>query len=677
MSQAPSKRKPVKHSKSKPAQAVPWQWNHIHLSLFLLIICLFISIIIAASLYVLIALHIPNISSLASYNPPAATIILDKDGHEIGTAYTENRRLKNFSQLPPLLPKAFVAAEDARFYQHPGVDFWSILRALIHNLQSGNRGQGGSTITQQVARALLLSPEKTYTRKIKEAILAYRIDQALSKDEILHIYLNQIYLGERSYGVGAAAETYFGKPVESLNLAQIAILAGLPQAPSSYSPLSHLKRAKIRQAYVLNRMAEDGYISPEAARKAFAMPLSIKSPPEPPPEAGYFVQYVKNYINNKYGASLLNNGGLTVYTTLDMGLQQAAADTLRRGLSQLAIRQQTPIYPPQAALVSIEVKTGKVRALMGGDNFQTSQFDRATQAKRQPGSAFKPVIFAAALESKFTPNTLINDAPIEYKDKNGNIWNPQNFSGKYFGPTTIRNGLVHSRNIVAIKLLQAVGIKKAIDLAKEMGIESKLAPNLSLALGSSEVSLLELTNAYTVFANGGYFQPPQFIEKIVDRNGKILEKNHPARRRVMSKETAYQLTYMMKGVIEEGTGHAARGIKYAAGKTGTTDHYMDAWFIGYTPDLAAGVWVGHDQYKSLGPNETGGRAAAPIWKSFMKKAKSYSPTHDFVPPPGISFIPIARQSGDFEYKDPDQALWEAFKKKNLSTWENRRREESD
>jgi len=361
---------------------------------------------------------------------------------------------------------------------------------------------------------------------------------------------------------------------------------------------------------------------------------------------------------------------------MDMTLQRAAAKTLRRGLSQLAISQQLPMPPPQAALVGIEVKTGKVRALMGGSNFQTSQFYRATQARRQPGSAFKPIVFAAALESKFTPNTMINDAPVEYKDTNGNTWIPKNFSGKFFGPTTIRNGLVHSRNIVAIKLLQEVGIKKVIALAKDMGIESKLAPNLSLALGSSEMSLLELTNAYTAFANGGYFQPPQFIEKIVDRNGKLLEENYPGRRRrVMSEETAYQLTYMMKGVIEEGTGHAARGIKYAAGKTGTTDKNMDAWFIGYTPELAAGVWVGHDQYKSLGPNETGGRAAAPIWKSFMKRAGPYRPAHDFVPPPGITFIPIARQSGDFEYKEPAQALWEAFKKKNLSAWENRRRAE--
>ncbi|NOX26131.1 MAG: PBP1A family penicillin-binding protein [Deltaproteobacteria bacterium] len=664
---------PPRKRTSRRSKGRPWRWSHIHLSICLLAVCLLLSGLITASLYSLVALHIPAIDSLASYHPSATTIILDKNNHEIGHAYTENRRLKNFAQLPPLLPRAFVAAEDARFYQHPGVDIWSILRAMVHNMESGRRGQGGSTITQQVARALLLSPEKTYTRKIKEAILAYRIDHALSKDEILHIYLNQIYLGAQAYGVGAAAMTYFGKPVGSLNLAEIAILAGLPQAPSSYSPLRHLQRAKRRQAYVLNRMVEDHYISAPAARAAFKMPLKIQAPPEMPPAAGYFVQYIKKYIRRKYGAKLLMDGGLTVYTTLDLRLQQTALQALRRGLAQLAVRQSSAKTPPQAALISIEVKTGKVRAVVGGDNFQTSQFDRAIQAKRQPGSAFKPIIYAAALESSFTPNTIIDDAPIAYKNANG-IWRPQNFSGNFFGPTTVRNGLVYSRNIVAIKILQAVGINRVIRLAGKMGITSPLTPNLALALGASEVSLLELTNSYTVFANGGYYRAPVFINKIVDRNGKILERNRPDSRRVISAGTAYQLTNIMQGVIQTGTGRAARGIKYAAGKTGTTDKNMDAWFVGYTPILATGVWVGYDRHKSLGRRETGGHAAAPIWHNFMAKAAAYRSGHDFPVPPGITFVPIDRDSGNFEYENPDNALWEAFKKKRLPDWEKRRQQ---
>ncbi len=670
------KRMPAKKTATRrPAKKIR-RWTHIHLSVFLLLICLVISGLISASLYALIALHIPKIDSLASYAPSATTIILAKDGREIGNAYIENRRLKSFKELPPLLPRAFVAAEDARFYQHAGVDGWSILRALIHNLQSGRRGQGGSTITQQVARALLLSPEKTYTRKIKEAILAYRIDHTLSKNDILHIYLNQIYLGERSYGVGAAAMTYFGKSAEDLNLAEIAILAGLPQAPSSYSPIKHLAKAKRRQAYVLNRMVEDNYISADSARAAFKTPIIIHPASGSPPEAGYFTQYIKKYITKKYGKKILVTGGLKIYTTLDLDLQQTAVHALRQGLSQIAIKQTSPTSPPQGALVSVEVKTGKVRALVGGANFQTSQFDRAIQAKRQPGSAFKPIVFAAALESSFTPNTIIDDAPIEFQSDNG-IWKPKNFSGIYFGATTLRTGLIHSRNIVAIKLLQAVGTDKVINLAKAMGITSPLTANLALALGASEISLLELTNAYTVFSRNGNYTPPIFIDKIIDRNGKILEKNRPSIRQVISPETAFQLTYIMKSVIAEGTGRKARGVKYAAGKTGTTDKNMDAWFIGYTPVLTTGVWVGHDRYKTLGAGETGGQAAAPIWRNFMRDAMAYQPDSDFSKPPGITFIPIDKDSGEFEYQQPDKALWEAFKKDKLPFWKGRMGKESD
>ncbi|MFW8600004.1 penicillin-binding protein 1A [Desulfobacterota bacterium M19] len=665
---ASSRKKLYKHRR----QSQPWRWNHIHLSVFLLTICLFLSVLITASLYALIALHIPDISSLSRYNPPAATIIFDRDGREIGSAYLINRRLKTLKELPPLLPKAFIAAEDARFYSHPGVDGWSILRALVHNIRSGGRGQGGSTITQQVARALLLSPEKTYIRKLKEAILAYRMDKALGKNEILHIYLNQIYLGERSYGVGAAAMTYFHKPVEKLNLAEISILAGLPQAPSSYSPLTHFHKAKIRQAYVLNRMAEDGYITDQEARKAFAAPLSLQYSNNQQVKADYFVQDIKNYIKKRYG-DLLTTGGLRVYTSLDSNLQNEAVMTLRHGLNQLTIRQNMSAAPLQGALIAID-NQGMVRALVGGNNFQASQFDRATQAKRQPGSAFKPIIYAAALEAGFAPNSIIDDAPIEYKNENG-VWRPKNFSGRFFGPTTLRNGLIHSRNIVAIKLLREVGLQRTIRLARSMGIKSPLKANLSLALGSSAVSLLELTNAYRVFAQAGKFQPPIFINKIIDRHDSILEQNHPRSRQVMSPETAFQMVKLMQGVIKNGTGHLAQGIPYAAGKTGTTNHNMDAWFIGFTPRLCAGVWVGHDRYKSLGLRGTGGRAAAPIWHDFMQKATDYRSTADFKAPAGITFIPIDRQTGNFEYLDPNHALWEAFKKKNMAAWQHRHRQQ--
>ncbi len=658
-------------SKSQKNKRKPWVWGRKHITVFLLLISFLLSAFIAICLYLIIALNIPSIQTLSEYKPAATTLFFDADKKPIGRTYSENRILFNLQDAPKLLAKAFIAAEDARFLQHQGVDGWSILRALIHNIKVGSRGQGGSTITQQVARSLLLSPEKTYIRKIKEAILAYRIDKVLSKNDILHVYLNQIYLGEGSYGVGAAAMTYFGKPVNALNLAEVSILAGLPQAPSRYSPFKHFKRAKKRQAYVLNRMAEDGYITPTAARKAYLQPLFWPAQSPPPPTASYFVQHVKNYILKKYGSDMLNKGGLRVHTTMNSSLQLAAAKAVRHGLAQWGIRQEiTENGHPQAALVCVEVKTGKVLALTGGAQFASSQFNRATQAKRQPGSAFKPIVYAAALEQGYTPNTMIEDEPISFKDASG-TWEPKNFSNKFYGPTTLRNGLVYSRNIVTIKLLKEIGIPATIRLARKMGIRSPLSPDLALALGSSGVSLLELTSSYTVFANGGKYQEPIFITKILDRYGKILEKNKPNPKQVLDESVAYQMSYIMKGVIEGGTGKNARGLPHAAGKTGTTDKNMDAWFIGFTPSLATGVWMGHDRQKSLGRIETGGRAAAPLWLAFMKQADQYHTDQDFTVPDGITFIPIDQESGDFEYLDTKNALWEAFKKDNLPSWKNR------
>ena len=659
----------------KPVTTKPlWRWSHIHLIVFFLVVSFILTSLLSFIIYAVISLDIPGIRSIASYQPPATTFIYSDTGDLIGRSYSENRDLVNLAQVPKLVGKAFVAAEDARFFEHPGVDGWSIVRALIKNLASGHRAQGGSTITQQVARSLLLSPEKTYTRKIKEAILAYRIDKALSKNEILQIYLNQIYLGEGAFGIGAAAKTYFAKEVNELNLSEIAVLAGLPQAPSRYSPFKHYNRAKRRQAYVLNRMAEDGYISPTAARRAYKEPLLLAPQGGLPEETEYFVQHVKNYVQNKYGEKKLQQGGLKIYTTVDLQLQRAAADKVRRGITDWKTRQKNSKNdPPEAALVCLEVKTGYIRAMVGGVSFAVSQFNRATQSRRQPGSAFKPIVYVTALSKGFLPNSIINDEPISFTTE-GHTWEPQNFSGKFYGPTTLRNGLVHSRNIVAIKLLQQTGIPETIAMAKTLGIDSPLKANLSLALGASEVSLLELTNAYSVFASGGTYTPPIFIKKIIDRDGTILETNAPSPKRVITEESAFQITYLLKSVIQEGTGKKARGIPFSAGKTGTTDHNMDAWFIGYTPSIVTGVWVGHDRHISLGRGETGGQAAAPIWLAFMKETLQKWSTKDFEPPAGITFIPIDKETGDFEYMDTQNALWEAFAKGNLKRWSERDRE---
>lgn len=666
---------PQTKKKKRPATLRPllkgkgrvWGWTHIHGIVFLLSLSFLFTLAIGTLLFLFISLDIPAISSFKNYQPPVASRILDADGDVVARVCRQNRTVVSYAALPSLLPQAFIAAEDARFYQHGGVDAWSIVRAVINNLRRGGRGQGGSTITQQVARSLLLTPEKTYSRKLKEAILAYRIDNVLSKEEVLSIYLNQIYLGEGAYGVAAAAETYFGKEVSKLNLAEIAILAGLPQAPSRYSPLKHYQRAKRRQVYVLNRMAEEGFITPTAARKAYRHPLFWAPPEQRRPEEQYYVQYVRNYMRKKYGKGALAEGGYTIYTSLDRKLQRSAVKVVRKGIDRWAVRQRVKqdAPRPQAALVAVAIKSGRVMAMVGGSDFAVSQFNRAVQARRQPGSAFKPVVFAAALAGGLSPATLVDDAPVQLPGNGkGQVWEPRNFDGRFLGPTSLRDGLVDSRNIISIKLLQYVGIGKVVKLALDLGIHSRLNADLSLALGSSGVSLQELTGVYATLGNGGRLVSPAVVVKVVDRHGRVLEENTPSSQQVLDPRTAFQVTHLLQSVIAEGTGRSARGLKVAAaGKTGTTDHNMDAWFIGYTPDLAVGVWLGFDQKRSLGKRETGGRAAAPVWLDFMRLARPYLKRNSFVTPEGIVFVPVNQPAPDGG--DDSGISWEPFVKEQL------------
>ncbi len=668
----------AKKKNSKKKKTKIWNWTHIHLSIYLLAIAFTLTCFISAILFLFVTLNIPDISSLASYQPAATTVILDRHGNQIDRIFTQNRFVVSLDKMPQTLPMAFIAAEDARFFQHAGVDAWSILRALVHNLRKGGRGQGGSTITQQVARALLLTPKKTYTRKIKEAILAYRIDKVLTKKEILHIYLNQIYLGEGAYGVDAAARTYFGKKVHQLNLAEISILAGLPQAPSRYSPFKNFKLTKNRQVYVLNRMAEEGYITPTMARKAYKMPLLWGAPMESDKDSKFFTQYIKNYITSTYGKETLSSGGLTIKTTLDPTMQKSANAAVSRGVAKWAVRRTKKASQlPQAALVAIEGATGKVRALVGGTNFLQSQFNRATQAKRQPGSAFKPFVYASGFLHGFHSASLINDTPLILPGSSSRkSWQPRNFSGEFYGPTTLHQALTHSRNIVAIKLLQQIGIEPVIDLSRQLGIHSSLGENLSLALGASEMTLLELSGAYTAFANMGNVQKPVFITEIADRNGTIIEQWKPQVNQVIDKETAYQMTYLMQKVIEDGTGKKAWGLtQESAGKTGTTDKNRDAWFIGYTPEMVCGVWMGFDRKLSLGRGETGGRTCAPVWLDFMKQVPYQK--EKFSIPEKIVFLPVDQETGKFNPTNRDKTNWMAFSKDNLPWTDNDRREQSE
>lgn len=641
------KKKQAAGSRQRSANITTWQWDHIHLIIYLLAVAAFLTVGVALLLYWFTSLHIPDLSSVERYQPPATTVILDDKGRVVDRLFRENRFVIPLGRMPDYLVDAFVAAEDARFYQHGGIDVWSTLRALINNFREGAKSQGGSTITQQVTRALLLSPEKTYIRKFKEAVLAYRIDRLLSKNDILYIYLNQIYLGEGAYGVEAAAQVYFGKHAAQLNLAEASLLAGLPQAPSRYSPFKNYRLAKHRQAYVLNQMAADGYITATMARRAYAKPLRWAPPQREEKGNEYFLQQVKNYVADKYGQQALLSGGLVIYTTLDQQMQKAADKAVRYGVDAWQKRHKGKA-PPQAALLAISVADGAIRAMVGGTDFASSQFNRATQALRQPGSAFKPFVYAVALAKGMTPATMVDDHPLALPgSEQGSIWRPRNFDNEYLGPVTLRDALVHSLNSASIQVLQQVGVDDVILQARRFGIRSPLQHDLSLALGASEVNLEELTGAYAALANKGRFIEPYQVTRIRDRTGRILEarKIHPVE--AYDARHAYQLTSLLQDVIREGTGRRAKGLAVAeAGKTGTTDQNRDAWFIGYTPDLAAGVWLGFDQKKTLGRGETGGRAAAPVWARFMAGVAGELHKKRFDLPPDMSIIPVDLATGE-------------------------------
>ncbi len=589
--------------------------NQHHLTKLLLVIAGTLTLLLGTGLAWFSSL--PDLRSINDYHPQVATLILDRNYRPIDALGREFRILVSYKDLPPLLPKAFVAAEDSRFWEHEGLDLWSIARAAFNNLRSGRRSQGGSTITQQVTRALLLSREKSYTRKLAEAILSYRLERMLSKEEILTIYLNEIYLGEGAYGVEAAARTYFGKHVRDLNLGEVALLAGLPQSPSNYSPLRQPEAARNRQRYVLNRMAEDGIIDDESARQAYDQGLQLAGNWRQATN-GYFGLYVRHLLRTTYSEQDLFAKGLSVATTVDSRLQEYAAKAVQAGVTRIAMRHlDTP--PPQGALVAIESKSGHILAMIGGSDFTKNQFNRAVQANRQPGSAFKPVVYAAALEQGVDPSTRYNDAPITLSSGGKRPWKPHNFQNRYRGPIPLGEALVHSSNVIAVRLLEQIGIDAASRMAKKLGIRAPLAGNLTLALGASPVSLLELTSAYTCFANQGIYAPPVAITRVREQDGTIkIWPRNPARR-VVSENTAAWMQEAMRQVVQRGTGKNASGVPGAVGKTGTTDNNIDAWFIGSAQGLTTGVWFGHDRDTPLGNSETGGRAAAPAWKHFMQQ----------------------------------------------------------
>ncbi len=734
--------------------------------------------------YLFLSRDLPKIASLTDYHPAVITTVYSEDHKKIAEFYKERRIVIPLSEMPQMLTEAFIAAEDARFYKHRGIDLLSIIRAFFKNIEAGAIVQGGSTITQQVTKSFFLTPEKSYTRKLKEAILAYRIDRAFNKEEILYLYLNQIYLGHGAYGVEAAAENYFGKSAKNLNLAECAMLAGLPQAPSRYSPFRHPDRAKQRQIYVLNRMVTEGHITNIQATEAINTPMDIKPRRNLyMEEVPFFTEHIRRYIEKEYGSNTLYTEGLKVYTTVNVESQKVAREEIEKGLKTLDKRQgyrgplkhlepeeietfskklQTELdnepltaemttkgvvikiddklntvtvrlgnsrgvieiadmgwarkpdpevpyredavkHPGnvltvgdvilvevkgkkddspdlwalaleqlpkvQAALLCIEAETGRVITMAGGRDFRETQFNRAIQSRRQPGSAFKPIVYAAAIDMGYTPATIIIDSPIVFQDEEMDFkWKPKNYGEKFYGPTRFRTALEKSRNVITIKILQDIGVDYVIDYAQRLGITSNLNRDLSLALGSSGVSLLELVTAYSVFANQGYLVEPCFFTKIVDREGNLIEECIAERKKVIEKDTAYIMTHLLEGVVQNGTGWRAKELnRPTAGKTGTTNDLFDAWFLGYTPGYIAGVWVGFDEESSLGVHETGSRAASPIWVGFMKRLLADKPVRIFQEPDGVVFVQIDAETGLLPIAESKEIIFECFREGTAPT----------
>ncbi len=582
---------------------------------------------ISAGALLFLTRDLPQIQSLEDFKPSAITRVFSADHVLLAELYIENRERFSLAQIPAALKTALITTEDRQFYEHSGIALRGILRAAVKDLIRGRLSEGASTLTQQLAKILFLTPRKSFVRKIREAILAMQLERRYTKDELLTLYLNQIYFGSGAYGAASAAHIYFNKRLEDLNLAECALLAGLPQAPSRFSPLVNPDAALKRRNIVLKVMRTTGAIDQAAYQTAVETPFIPPVNPREGKQAPYFVAYVKDLLEQTFGDNQTYKGGLTVYTTLDSRLQAAAETAVAQGLARLDIRMQHNGFAnpsPQAALVAIDIKTGGIVSMVGGRNPLHSDFNRAIMSLRQPGSAFKPFVYALAIERGFTQNDTLLDAPVVYENSGRQAdWQPQNYSETYNGEISLRWALAYSKNVPAVRLIEKLGPSSVVAFAQKSGIQTPLSPTLSLALGTSETRLIDLTAAYTVFADQGLYKSPFAIAEVRNDAGKVIWRAKPEQRIAMSRASAAIMTDMLTAVIQEGTGQPARLLPGPlAGKTGTTNNCKDALFIGYAPAVAAGVWVGNDNASTLGPQETGARAALPIWVDFMQAALS-------------------------------------------------------
>jgi penicillin-binding protein 1A len=706
--------------------------------------------------YFAIQKGIPSLEELKQYRPVEGTKIYADDDVLVGELKVEKGVFVPINKIPVQMVNAVIAVEDSRFWKHKGIDYIAIGRALLKDIVSIGLKEGGSTITQQLAKVTFLTSEKTLTRKLREAALAIKIETNFDKREILELYLNKIYFGHGAYGVEMASRIYFGKSIQDITLSEAALLAGLIKAPATYSPYNDLTKAKERQQLVLARMEEEGYIKRSEKENALKRPIFLSSARAGMEANNYFIEYVRKYLEDKYGEESLYHGGLRVYTTLDRNAQASAAKALQQGLRELDKRKGwrgplehrkdidvkselkrrelinpvimnpgdlssglvltvaekealiktrgivgrlsigdakwaskvidpktskcrflkdftlTQILKPgdvikvgiksikdrniqlsleqepevEGAVLAIEPNTGYIRVIIGGYDFVKSEYNRALYAKRQPGSAFKPIIYAAAIDHGFTPASIIMDEPVAYPNGAEGEWKPENYDHKFYGPTRLREALAYSRNVVTIKLVEKMGVNNVIDFARTLGFQGEMPRDLTISLGSMSVTPLELALCFTVFASDGMKVKPVAIKYITDSKGRVLESNEPEAEEVISPQTAFLITSMMEDVVRYGTGWKAKALgRPVAGKTGTTNDYRDAWFVGYTKDLVATVWVGFDDMRPLGPLETGARAAAPIWVSFMKNAVKGDPQEFYPPEEGIVSCSIDPATG--------------------------------
>jgi penicillin-binding protein 1A len=711
--------------------------------------------------------------------PTRASRVYSADGELIGEFYLQRRIVVPLERIPHHVQRAFISAEDRRFWEHPGFDVAGIARAAWVNYQGGATRQGASTITQQVTRMLMLSTDRTYERKLRELILSIRVERELSKHDILAIYLNRAYLGHGAYGVQAAAETYFGKDVEHLTVAEAALIAGMPQAPSRYSPYRNYGTARWRQRYVIERMHQDGYLTAEEARAAMEEPLALVDDKASLNHvaAPHFVERVRDWAQRTYGHQDVFHGGLRIFTTLDTRMQRSAEAAVRDGIDaldrrlgfrgpighleedeleafrggpphpyvpgmesaalgggaellpgvayvgvvvglpgpagvvvdagpqalpmerddargmrnwrgegrvRLAVGDRVPVAiaeqelprgrgtepvfrlaqspDVEAALVAVEPDTGRIRAMVGGYDYGKSEFNRAAQARRQIGSAIKPFIYAAALDNGRTQLDVIRDEPVSVRTAGG-VWSPGNFGLSYEGAVTLRTALARSLNTISVKLTLEVGVEPIIELMRRLGITSPFTHHITLSLGTPDLTLLEVTGAYAAFINGGFRVTPRYIDLVTTEDGVILEdyRRDRARERAISPQLAYLVADMMKAVVDRGTGRGAQVLgRPAGGKTGTSTNYRDAWFIGFTADFVAGVWVGRDDFTPIGRRVTGGATALPIWRQFMLASHPDTPVRDLSPPDGITFVRANELSGEPEPPGSPRATWIPF-----------------